>query len=183
MMSAAGEMQFNPGVVAQDIGRLGFIDLLYRHRLALLPAILTSLGQEVRFDVANTRKSGAGLLRNKVAALAILHDGRVRGARCADYCTQGNKQFFTCLHFFAPFFFAVCVVAGGPLCYLHFIACSWGRATWVCVACVDIRPFLRNFLIRVHEEVSQKTVIFDASDASKKLHVQGGAAHAKNRGR
>lgn len=182
-MSAAGEMQFNPWVVAQDVGRFSFVDLLYRHRLALLPTILVGLGQKVGLDVANTREAGGRLFRHEVAAASVLHNGRVRCTRRANYCAKGNKQFFTCLHFLACSLVAVGALAGGPLCYLHFIACSWGRATWVCDVCDVSRGFFRKFLIRVHEEVSQKTLKNVANVASKILHIQGGTAHAKNRGR
>jgi hypothetical protein len=68
-----------------------------------------------------------------------------------------------------------------------FAICNLLRVRWLgrragCVVCVVSTPFLRKFLIRVREEVSQKSMRNDANDASKKLQIQGRAAHAKNRG-
>lgn len=64
-------------------------------------------------------------------------------------CAQGNKQFFTCLHFLASFFAAVCVLAGGCRGYLHSIACLNSLHASACVACVALSHFLWKFLIRV----------------------------------
>lgn len=155
-MSAAGEMQFNPGVIAQDIRRLSFVDLLYRHRLALLSAMLVSLGQKVGLDIANSRKAGSRLLRYEVAAFPVLHDGRVRGARRANNCTQANKQFFTCLHFLARSLVVIGVLAGGRASNSHFIACSsyLHFSTWN-VWNVS-RGFLDKFLVYTSKKLVKK---------------------------
>ena len=71
--------------------------------------------------------------------------------------------------------FAVCIFL--RVCYVQIFAIRyllrvrWRVACQVWIVCYVSTPFLRKFLIRVREEVSQKSVFFDAIDASKKLHV------------
>lgn len=71
---------------------------------------------------------------------------------------QGNQQFFTYSHFLAPSEVAAGALAADRACNLHFITCNLQRATWVCTVCTVSTPFLWKFLIRVREEVSQKSM-------------------------
>jgi hypothetical protein len=150
-MSAAGEMQLNPGVVAQDIRGLGLINLLYLHLLAQRAAVLAGLGQKFGLNVTNTREASRGLLRNKIAAFAVLHDGRVRGTRRAKNYAQGNKQFITCSHLFTPSRIATGAGRSAGTGNKQIIACSSHRAVEICVVSSFLPLFYGSFS-RVHEK-------------------------------